>query len=139
MFLCSLLSLALFLAFHALSWSRLTSFAKIFCSLWMRSAWRTPCPCPICPTYSNLSPPVPFGCIACPFPTLFSQIFVLGSHCPSHSIFGKTLLTQIFSLKYYHVEEGKQQPKFHEKTGDNCDHTLEHMGIFCLEFNSSTL
>jgi len=37
-FLCSLLSLALFLAFHALSCSHLTSFARIFCSLWMRSA-----------------------------------------------------------------------------------------------------
>ena len=38
LFLCSLLSPARLRAFHALSCSHLTSFAKIFCSLWMRSA-----------------------------------------------------------------------------------------------------
>jgi len=41
LFLCSLLSPARLRAVHALSCSHLTSFAKIFCSLWMRStsAW----------------------------------------------------------------------------------------------------
>jgi len=38
LFLCSFLSPALQCAFHALSCSHLTSLAKIFCSLWMRSA-----------------------------------------------------------------------------------------------------
>ena len=53
--------------------------------------WRPPCPYPTCPTYSNLSQPVPFGCTTCqcPFPTPFSQIFFWLSHC--HSTFRKTL------------------------------------------------
>jgi len=38
LFLCSLLSPARLRAFHALSCNHLTSFAKIFCSLWIRSA-----------------------------------------------------------------------------------------------------
>ena len=57
------------------------------------------------------------------------------SHC--HSIFRNTLLTENFSSKYYHVGEGKQQANFDERTGDNRDHTLEHMDIFCLESNPS--
>jgi len=51
----------------------------------------------------------------------------------------KTLLTEIFSSKYYHVGESKQLTNFQEKIGDNRDNTLEHMSMFCLEFNSSTL
>jgi len=38
LFLCSLFSPARLRAFHALSSNHLTSFAKIFCSLWMWSA-----------------------------------------------------------------------------------------------------
>jgi len=53
LFLCSLLSPARLCAFHALSSSHLTSFARIFCSLWIRSAsaWpvgfstKSPCIC----------------------------------------------------------------------------------------------
>jgi len=66
--------------------------------------WRPPSPCPTCPTYSNLSQLVPFGCTTCPFPTLFSEIFVWVSHC--HSIFRKTFLNEKFVSKYYHVGEG---------------------------------
>jgi len=42
LFLCSLLSPARLRGFHALSCSHLTSFANIFCSLWMRSASACP-------------------------------------------------------------------------------------------------
>ena len=68
--------------------------------------------------------------------SLFSDFFLV-SHC--HSIFRRTLLTEFFSSKYYYVGERKQQANLNEKIRDNHDHTLEHMGIFCLEFNSSTL
>jgi len=68
--------------------------------------------------------------------SLFSDFFWV-SHC--HSIFRKTLLTEKLSSKYYHIGEGKQQTNFHEKIGDNREHTLEDMDIFCLEFDLSTL
>jgi len=48
-------------------------------------------------------------------------------------------MTEIFSSKHYHVRKGKQHINFHEKTADNYDHTLAHMIIFVLEFNSSIL
>jgi hypothetical protein len=38
-----------------------------------------------------------------------------------HSTFRIILLTEIFSSKYCHVEEGEQQANFHEKTADNRD------------------
>jgi len=66
----------------------------------------------------------------------FLRFFFWVSQC--HSVFRKTLEWK-FTPRYYHVGEGKQQGNFHETTGDNRDHTLDHMGLFCLEFNSSTL
>ena len=46
------------------------------------------------PLVLNLSQLVPFGCTTCPFPTLFSELFLWVSHC--HSIFRKTLLNEKF-------------------------------------------
>ena len=85
---------------------------------------------PTCPNLSHLVVPLVLSQLS------FLRFFWV-SYC--HSIFRKTLSTEIFSSKYCHIGEGKQQPNFHKKTEDNRDHTLEHMGIFCLEFNSSAL
>ena len=74
------------------------------CPTCLTKIWRPSSPCPTCPTFSNLSQLVPFGCITCPFPTLFSELFFWVSQC--HSIFRKTLLNEKFASKYYHVGEG---------------------------------
>jgi len=74
--------------------------------------WRPPCPRATCPTYCNLSQPVPLGCTTCSFPTPFCQIFVWVHHC--HSTFRKSLSTELsrVSSTYYHVGEGQQQVNF---------------------------
>jgi len=46
----------------------------------------------------------------------------------------------MFSPKYYHIEERNQLAMFHERTQTTVTRqTLEHMGMFSLEFNSLIL
>jgi len=90
-----------------------------------------------CPTYSDLSQPVPFGCITCPFLTPFAKIVFRVSQC--HATFLKTLLTAMLCSKYCRVGEGKPKIYFDKKAAYNCDHLPEYMDKFCSEFDSSVL
>jgi len=132
---------------------------------WNGSSGQTPCPCPTCPT--NISRP-PSPCSTCPtkiwrppspcptcpttqtcpnlshlvVPLVLYQLsflrFFVGFSASFH--FSKNTFEWKVFFKVLSCWRGyKWQPIFHEKTGDNRDHTLEHMGIFCLEFNSSVL
>jgi len=131
---------------------------------WNGSSGQTPCPCPTCPTKISRPPSPgstcptkiwrpPSPCPTCPttptcpnlshlvVPLVLYQLsflrFFLGFSASFH--FSKTFLNEKFSSKYSCWRGYKWQPNFHKKTGDNHDHTIEHMGIFCSEFNSSVL
>jgi len=51
------------------------------------------------------------------------------------------LLIKHVEMKYFlqNIIMLEQQANVHKKTTDTCDLPLEHMGIFCLENNSSIL
>ena len=63
----------------------------------------------------------------------FLKFFFWVSQC--HSIFRKTLLTKIFLQNTIMLERANNK----RNDRDNRDHTLDHLGLFGLEFNSSTL
>ena len=88
---------------------------------------------PTCPNLSHLVVPL----VLCQL-SFLRFFFVFLSVIPS--CFSKNSFECQVFFKVLSCWRGyKWQPNFHEKTGDNHDHTLEHMGIFFLEFNSSVL
>jgi len=72
-----------------------------------------------------------------PFSTPLSQIFFWVIDC--RCTFWKKNWTEMFSPVLSCWRGYKQQANFYEKTTDNSDQTLEHIGIFWFEFHSSIL
>ena len=105
------------------------------CSTCPTKIWRPPFPCPTCPTtptYPNLSHLV-VTLVLCQLSFLRFFFWFLSVIPFSKNTFEWKVFFKVLSCWRGY----KWQPNFHKKTGDNRDHTLEHMGIFFSEFNSS--
>ena len=131
---------------------------------WRGSAGQTHCPCSTCSTESEdplvlvplvprssgdpllpvpLVPLMPTCTNLCHLvePLVLYQLSFLRFFCGFLNVI--PFLEKLFWLKIFFIIlscwRGQITRKFLRKDRDNRDNTLDHVGLFCLEFNSSTL